>query len=198
MVCMRCGCEYTETVAACPMCGASPEQPPEAEAAEKSSATVEISKDEIRDCGSEKSAQPVRYGGFWIRCFAAMLDGVVLGFISLLIYAAAIFIIRPQFGEIAESMKALFIPQLVADALMKAFYFIYFHAVTGQTVGKKALGLKVVGVNGQPIGYACSAGRYIGSAISLLVFGLGYFWVGFDSRKQGWHDKMAGSFVVRV
>jgi uncharacterized RDD family membrane protein YckC len=198
MICFRCGCEYSETVAACPMCGASPERPPEAEAAEKSSATVEISKDEIRDFEAEKSAQPVRYGGFWIRCWAAMLDGVVLGLVSLLIYGAGMIIISSQYGEIGESVKALLIPQLVSDALMKAFYFIYFHAVTGQTVGKKALGLKVVGQNGQSIGWARSAGRYFGSFISLLVFGLGYLWVAFDDRKQSWHDKMAGSFVVRV
>ena len=198
MICMRCGCYYTENVALCPMCGASFNPQAEDESAGKSSATIEISNSESQECEPESPAPPVCYGGFWIRFWALMLDGVVLGLISLLIYGLGMVMIRILSPEIGDPARAMLLPQLVANTLIKAFYFIYFHAVTGQTVGKKALGLKVVRENGEYVGWSRSTGRYFGSFVSMLVFGLGYICVAFDSRKQGWHDKMAGSFVVRV
>jgi uncharacterized RDD family membrane protein YckC len=144
------------------------------------------------------AAAAVRYGGFWRRFWACMLDGLVLGLVSMLVYGAAIAIVRSLSPEIEDPAKALLIPQLVADAMIKAFYFIYFHALTGQTVGMLALGLKVVNRTGDTIGFGRAAVRYLGSFISLLFAGLGFAWIAFDGRKQGWHDKMAGSFVVRV
>jgi uncharacterized RDD family membrane protein YckC len=151
-------------------------------------------------CGAslEMRAAAVRYGGFWRRFWACMLDGIVLGFASMLVYGAGIVIVRYISPEIEDPVKALLIPQLVANTLIKAFYFIYFHALTGQTVGKFVLGLKVVNRDGNPIGWARSIVRYAGYIISFLCACLGFIWIAFDSRKQGWHDKMAGSFVVRV
>jgi uncharacterized RDD family membrane protein YckC len=127
-----------------------------------------------------------------------MLDGIVLGFASMLVYGAGIVIVRFLSPEIEDPVKALLIPQLVANMLIKAFYFIYFHGLTGQTVGKLALGLKVVKCDGDTIGFGRATVRYFGSFISLLFLGLGFVWIAFDGRKQGWHDKMAGSFVVRI
>lgn len=138
------------------------------------------------------------YGGFWRRFWACMLDGIVLGFASMLVYGAGIGIVRYIAPEIEDPVKELLIPQVVANTLIKAFYFIYFHALTGQTVGKLALGLKVVKKDGGAIGFGPAAVRYFGSFISLLCAGLGFAWIAFDGCKQGWHDKMAGSFVVRV
>jgi uncharacterized RDD family membrane protein YckC len=127
-----------------------------------------------------------------------MLDGMVLGFVSMFVYGAGIGIVRYIAPDIEDPVKTLLLPQLVANTILKAFYFIYFHALTGQTVGKLALGLKVVSRDGDTIGFARATVRYFGSFISLLCAGLGFAWIAFDSRRQGWHDKMAGSFVVRV
>jgi len=151
-------------------------------------------------CGASLRAQAasVLYGGFWRRLWACLLDGIVLGFASMLVYGAGIGIVRYIAPEIEDPVKELLIPLLVANTLIKAFYFIYFHALTGQTVGKLALGLKVVNRDGGAIGFGRATVRYCGSFISLLFAGLGFAWIAFDSRKQGWHDKMAGSFVVRV
>ncbi len=117
------------------------------------------------------AAAPARYGGFWRRFWACMLDGIVLGFASMLVYGAGIVIVRYISPEIEDPVKALLIPQLVANTLIKAFYFIYFHALTGQTVGKLALGLKVVKRDGDTIGFGRATVRYFGSFISLLLCG---------------------------
>jgi uncharacterized RDD family membrane protein YckC len=145
-----------------------------------------------------RAAASIRYGGFWRRFWACMLDGIVLGFVSMLVYGAGIVIVRFLSPEIEDPFKTLLVPQIVANTLIKAFYFIYFHALTGQTVGKLAFGLKVVRRDGSTIGFGRSTVRYFGSFISMLFAGLGFIWIAFDGRKQGWHDKMAGSFVTRV
>lgn len=68
----------------------------------------------------------------------------------------------------------------------------------GATPGKMLLGLKVLDAktgNLLTIGQALL--RYAGYILSSLIFCLGYIWVGFDKKKQGWHDKMAKTVVVR-
>jgi uncharacterized RDD family membrane protein YckC len=68
----------------------------------------------------------------------------------------------------------------------------------GASLGQKALGMRVVNAaNGQRIDIGKAVLRYVGFVISALPFALGLIWAGFDARKQGWHDKIAGTFVVR-
>jgi uncharacterized RDD family membrane protein YckC len=75
-------------------------------------------------------------------------------------------------------------------------YFIYPWARTGQTPGHRAMGLRVVSVDGSPLTFGQAIVRYIGYWVSAIPVGLGFLWV-FEPEKQGWHDKMAGTCVVR-
>ncbi|MFA5757119.1 MAG: RDD family protein, partial [Smithellaceae bacterium] len=75
-------------------------------------------------------------------------------------------------------------------------YFTYFHGSTGRTPGKRPLGLQVVSVTGESISFGTAFLRSVGYLVSSLVFCLGYLWVAFDRRKQGWHDKIAGTVVI--
>jgi len=79
-------------------------------------------------------------------------------------------------------------------------YFAYFEGgPTGQTLGKRALGIRVIDLKrGGPIGYGRAVLRYIGRILSTIVVLLGYFWMIWDPEKQTWHDKIAGSVVVPV
>ena len=79
-------------------------------------------------------------------------------------------------------------------------YYTYFEGgPRGQTVGKMALSIRVVGLqDGAPIGYGRAFVRQLVRIISGLVFGLGYFWMLWDKEKQTWHDKAAGSVVVPI
>src|SRR5205085_9008787 len=76
------------------------------------------------------------------------------------------------------------------STLVGLLYFVYFWSNGGQPIGFKALGLKVVKTDGSPLTIADAVIRYIGIIISTAVIFLGLIWVGFDSHKQGWHDKM--------
>jgi uncharacterized RDD family membrane protein YckC len=76
-------------------------------------------------------------------------------------------------------------------------YFILLEGGPGQTIGKKALGLRVVGPDGDSIGYLKAFARYVGKMISGLILCIGYIMAAFDSEKRALHDRMVDSRVVR-
>ena len=208
MRCSRCGCLNSENDALCSRCGGSlrvhtaAARPPGIDrtfdAIKRDLAEIDKPSRNDGAAAHGSLSAPIVYGGFWRRFWACLLDGIVLGCVSMFVYGAAIAIVRIVSPEIEDPFKALLIPQIAANTIIKAFYFIYFHGLTGQTVGKLALGLKVVKRDGDTIGFARATVRYLGSIISFLFLGIGFFGIAFDARKQGWHDKIAGSFVVRV
>jgi uncharacterized RDD family membrane protein YckC len=65
-------------------------------------------------------------------------------------------------------------------------------------VGGIVLNLQVVRQDGQPLNFLTAFVRSLAALFSALVFFLGFFWIGWDRDKQGWHDKIAGTVVVRV
>jgi uncharacterized RDD family membrane protein YckC len=86
----------------------------------------------------------------------------------------------------------------VLSTLVSLAYFTYFEGgATGQTVGKKVLGIRVYDFRqGGPIGYGRGFIRWISRIVSTIPILLGYFWMLWDGEKQTWHDKLAGSVVV--
>ncbi|MBI4337857.1 MAG: RDD family protein [Chloroflexi bacterium] len=78
-------------------------------------------------------------------------------------------------------------------------YYVLMTGLRGQTLGKMALGIKVVDERGQVPGVGRAALReVIGKFLSALALGLGFLWIAWDGKKQGWHDKIATTFVVRA
>jgi uncharacterized RDD family membrane protein YckC len=70
---------------------------------------------------------------------------------------------------------------------------------TGQTLGKKALGIRVIDANNAgPIGFGRGVIRYLGRIVSTIPLFLGYFWMLWDRESQCWHDKFANDYVVPV
>ena len=124
----------------------------------------------------------IRRAGWWRRFFAALVDGILLSIVQA--------ILRVLIGKTSGIGLGL---------LIDSAYFTYFHGSTGQTPGNAALSIKVVDLRdgtGRPIGYARAFVRWLGSILSAIPLFLGYFWMLWDSEKQTWHDKMAGSAVV--
>jgi len=89
----------------------------------------------------------------------------------------------------------IILPQILTVSI-GAVYLTYFLG-NGQTIGMKAVKIKLCGTDGTyPIGYKKGFLRWVGMTISNLVIGLGYLWILIDENKQGWHDKIAGTYVV--
>ena len=66
------------------------------------------------------------------------------------------------------------------------------------TIGKRALGLKVTGMNGEPISFGTASIRYFGKILSHLIFSIGYIMAAFTEKKQALHDMLAGCLVIHV
>jgi uncharacterized RDD family membrane protein YckC len=118
--------------------------------------------------------------GFWRRFAAVFIDGIIVGIPFYILFAA-----------LKGAGYALGI-------LIAIGYFVYFEGgPTGQTFGKKAMGIRVIDFKtGGPIGYGRAFIRYIGRIVSSIPIYLGYFWMLWDGEKQCWHDKFAGDVVV--
>jgi uncharacterized RDD family membrane protein YckC len=118
---------------------------------------------------------------FGVRLVAALIDGVILGVVGLVIRL----ILGSALGSIVQFVLGL-------------AYIIYLEgSPSGQTIGKKAMNIRVVDFNGGgPIGPGRAALRYLGRIASTIPCLLGYFWMLWDSEKQTWHDKIATTVVV--
>ena len=84
--------------------------------------------------------------------------------------------------------------------LIGLVYFVVLWSSTGggQTVGMRILNLKVIKTDGSELTLVQAVIRYVGLIISLIPFCIGLIWVAFDADKQGWHDKIAGTYVVKT
>ncbi len=82
--------------------------------------------------------------------------------------------------------------------LVMAAYCVVMWALKGTTVGGIICGLKVVRLDDRPLDWSVAFVRGLAAFLSLFVAGLGFIWVAFDSEAQSWHDKIAGTTIVRV
>lgn len=134
------------------------------------------------------------YAGFWRRFGAVIIDSVVIMLATMpmlyLVYGEAYFTSEPEgmFHGSLDVLISIVLPFLV---------YIWLWTKYGTSPGKKALNIYIIdrdtGIN---LSVGASSIRYLGYIVSTLPLGLGFLWVAWDSKKQGWHDKMAGSVVV--
>jgi uncharacterized RDD family membrane protein YckC len=147
------------------------------------------------------------YGGFWRRAMAFSIDKIILFFTSLFILFIGVLALSMGFltqyrdilPERLEQMTITFVfIYLLMTVFISMFYFTYFHGAAGKTPGKMIFGLKVVQSTGEQMTFGLAFLRWVGYIISAVVFYLGFAWILFDAKKQGWHDKIAGTVVIRV
>lgn len=111
--------------------------------------------------------------GFWIRFAAMVLDLILLGWV---------FTAVPY---------PLFVFLLIA-------YHVALWTWRGTTIGGIVCGLKVVRVDGRDVDFTVALVRSLGAVFSVLALGFGFFWVGWTAERQSWHDKIAGTVIVKV
>ena len=137
-----------------------------------------------------------QYAGFITRLIAWMIDhGVILG-LFWLIHFAVTFVVDSFVGgnDVYELLGNILIA--VLDVILYIVYFIGSWMAIGQTPGKALLGLRIVRTDGERLKSFNAIIRLFGYWVSSFLFFMGFWWVLFDSRRQAWHDKLAGTFVV--
>ena len=139
------------------------------------------------------------YAGLWLRLLASLIDtAVVCLFLVPLFFLFGQAVPLP-YAPFAIAYELPGVWDFVATRLAPAAYVVVFWHWRSATPGKIVLGLLVVNARtGQAPGLGQAIGRYFAYFVSALPLCLGFIWIAFDSRKQGWHDKLAGTVVVRA
>ncbi len=133
------------------------------------------------------------YAGFWIRTGAAIID-TILVFIIILPILTVIY--GQAYWQSTEIVQGFW--DVLLNYILPAIAVILFWVYKSATPGKILLDIKIIDAKtGNRPSVGQLIGRYFGYYVSMLPFFLGIIWVGFDGRKQGWHDKLAGTLVVR-
>jgi uncharacterized RDD family membrane protein YckC/ribosomal protein L40E len=191
MLCPHCPGRNPASVSFCTHCG----QPTRPENAGCSNCLAELPPDAqfCPECGTPADipmgsfprAEP-EYMGFWIRAAARLIDTVVIG--------AMVVLIETFYGPLPPKLTIL-----LFSCIVYPFYYVAPTGLRGQTLGKMALGIMVVNARGKPPGITKAIIREIlGKFVSEIALFLGYLWVGRDDKKQGWHDHIASTHVVRA
>jgi uncharacterized RDD family membrane protein YckC len=147
-----------------------------------------------------------RYGGFWIRFVAWLLDVIIVGLVLMPFRMAILGVMGVSMGVggMRDNPANLFVmlPALgLSGMVMMAGSWLYEALMTSSskqaTIGKMALGLKVTDLRGQRLTFARATGRYFAKYLSSMTLLIGYIIAGFTARKQALHDFAAGTYVVR-
>jgi uncharacterized RDD family membrane protein YckC len=135
------------------------------------------------------------YVGFWARVGAAIIDTILL----LVICAPLVtYIYGPSYWANPTGMIIAGPADFLINWLLPAVAVILFWIYRQATPGKMAIGAKIVDAKtGGNASTGQLIGRYLGYYVSMLPLMLGIIWVGIDAKKQGFHDKLAGTLVVR-
>jgi uncharacterized RDD family membrane protein YckC len=134
------------------------------------------------------------YAGFWRRVVAVILDGLVLAIVTVPLNLA--------FGggdDIGSNSGMYYSPAAssIGGALSWLYYALMESSAKQATLGKMAMGIIVTDLEGSRIGFGKATGRYFAKILSALILGIGFLMVAFTQRKQGLHDILAGTLVVK-
>ena len=167
--CVDCGGAVSTKAETCPHCGHLVEpQPP---------------------LSSDGEVTPT-YAGFWMRVCALLIDSLVTSGGALAIGL----VLSPGFLDNSDLDGGL---SLVGFLGGMAYFGLMESSSKQATLGKMAMGLKVTDLDGQRIGLVKAINRNLGKIISYVLLGIGFFMAGFTKKKQGLHDKMVATLVVR-
>ena len=149
----------------------------------------------------EKKGGEILWGGFFRRLYAFSVDLLVLSILSFALFyfvytGYSVGLAAHQQTFSGESLDVFLFLCLVGWLCLVTGYFVLLHGMAGQTIGKWLLGLRIVGADQAPITYRQAWLRWAGSWVSMLM-GAGMLWILFHPQKRGWHDLIAGTWVIQ-
>lgn len=133
-----------------------------------------------------------KYAGFWIRFLASAIDLVIMGLFGRLVFGSEVADVNVLgYGVSADITYSGW------KALVPVVYVMGFWLWLSATPGKLLLGLRITDMDGNKLSWKKAAIRFLAYVPGMMVFFAGFISVAFDERKQGWHDKIAKTFVVK-
>jgi len=151
---------------------------------------------QILQQGLSTSGQ-MRYGGFWIRVGARIIDSIILQVVNyiLLIAIFLIFGIEKSVDNLGR-IAVMTIIQVCVSMVIALSYEVWFVGKFRATPGKMLCGLVIVRPDGGRVSYMRVLGRQFATGLSALILGIGYIMAGFDSEKRALHDRICDTRVV--
>ena len=147
----------------------------------------------LKQKGSVVNASMASLG---LRCGAFLIDYILTLLIPAVTLILAVYIKRQWFANTFAFV--LVIIGYLATAALIYFNLIYFYVHNGQSLGKSFIGLRVVRQDGAPIDYRTAIIRHVvGYPLSVICLGMGFLWMFWDQKQQGWHDKLAKTLVIK-
>jgi uncharacterized RDD family membrane protein YckC len=138
-------------------------------------------------------AAQVKYVGFWKRVLATIIDSVIVAVVIVLL---ALPFYGPEYFQLSKEGRTLGF-DFALQVVMPALAAILFWRFRGATPGKMLISAKIVDATTfGPPSTGQLIGRYFAYLVSMIGLMLGFLWIAFDPRKQGWHDKLAGTVVI--
>ena len=183
--CPACGLEQPET-ATCSSCGLI--------YAKYHSAQQQKRSLDPRENNSSTLVEKPK-AGFWLRLVALMIDGFLV-FLIQVIFGIILFFIGSG-GFNLDGTLSLVLQMF--STVVSLFYWIFFTGNCGQTPGKMLLRIQVVRTDGSSLSYGTAFYReVVGKFLSGIIFAIGYLMAAFDDQKQGLHDRMAKTYVIKL
>lgn len=137
----------------------------------------------------------IEYAGFWIRTGATLIDSVLLLMITLPLMFA---VYGSEYWNVNDERVFYGSADVLINYIFPFIVVVILWVNKAGTPGKLVLGLRVIDAqSGEHLGIGQAIGRYLAYIPASLPLMMGFFWIGWDSKKQGWHDKLAGTVVVR-
>ncbi len=149
----------------------------------------------------ESATRQIRWGGFFRRACACIVDFIVvlalstlMSYLSYIGYKVGLSAHGRSIG--GENSAAFFALLALGGVGLATAYFVVFHGMEGKTIGKWLFGLRVVGAEQRALTYGRALLRWIGW-VGFAPLGLGFLWVLWSREKRAWHDILAGTRVIR-
>ncbi len=153
---------------------------------------------ETRAAAEPHRRRVVPKGGLIRRSIAGLID------MTLLLMALGVFLVigrlvtGSQGGSARDLVLALGLPFYILFILLAAAYVTYVHGTYGQTLGQRLLRIRVLTTHGEELTYLTAFFRFVAACFAVGFLGMGVVWIGLDPNKQGWHDKLARTVVIRA
>jgi uncharacterized RDD family membrane protein YckC len=148
----------------------------------------------------EQAERTLQYAGFWIRFLAWLIDRFVLAGISFVVFMlmGMVVIVIEEAGGGGERVNA--VGAWVALAVLYAVGWLYYACMeasrAGATLGKLAVGLRVLDIDGERPTFVQTSVRFFARLASAITLGFGFLMIAFTKRKQSMHDMGANTIVV--
>jgi len=180
------------------------------EEAQPEPAPVKEEAPKTEDAAPAKDAEPVaeatgvKYAGFWIRFLAYLIDGFILAipimiiqFVFLMGTTGITYGLGDSSAGAAAGLGLTLISSLASMLIYVAYFALMESSKNQATLGKMALGLKVTDLEGNRLTLGRAVGRNLARYLSMFILYIGYFMIGFTEKKQGLHDMIAKTYVVK-